>query len=69
MSYVEYDSFVSKSQSRPVFDLSFFKYPQLPLWSAVSLNPDPVDESCASSQTCLAAVIARIQPDKQLLTI
>ncbi len=56
-------------QSEPVSGSSFFKPPHLPLWSAVSLNPDPVDESCASSQSCLAAVIARTQPDKQLLTI
>ncbi|TKS87548.1 Mediator of RNA polymerase II transcription subunit 1 [Collichthys lucidus] len=64
---------VAKSELLPEINTSpavnLYPFTPLPLWSAVSLNPDPVDESCASSQTRLAAVIARIQPDKQLLTI
>lgn len=55
--------------SQSAYLLSFFFFHHVLLWSAVSLNPDPVDESCASSQTCLAAPIAHTQPDKQLLTI
>ena len=58
------------SQFWSVFGRIFFLfYPHLLLWSAVSLNPNPVDGSCASSQTCLASITARTQSDKQLLTI